>query len=198
MKKSVSLIKSKTILVVLIMLFSIFAFSACNQVPEEYRIESFYGTYDKPATDTYIVFIYHKSENIEEYRSRSWDIVSIDGSNFSYRSRVTNEIVEDTYDPLILGEIKSLMEKIGSSVTVEKKRIVLNDSNIVIPYKKTLYYEDDGSLFLCSDKTEVGRGCYMDIDGEKNIKVFETYLLSTAINENGIDFTIVVAKYYKK
>ena len=186
-----------TIFLATILIFSIFTFSACNQVPEEYRIENFYGTYDKPATDTYDVFIYHKSENIEEYISRSWDIVSIDGSNFSYRSRFTNEIVEDTYDPLILAEIKSSMEKIGSSVTVDKKRIVLNDSNIVIPYKKTLYYEDDGSLFLYDDKTDVGRGCYMDIDGEKNIKVFGTYLLSTAKNESDMDFTIIVAKYYK-
>ena len=187
-----------TVFLATILIFSIFAFSACNQVPEEYRIENFYGTYDKPATDTYDVFICHKSENIEEYISESWDIVSIDGSNFSYRSRFTNEIVEDTYDPLILAEIKSLMEKIGSSVTVEKKRIVLNDSNIVIPYKKTLYIEGADSLYLYDDKVDVGLGRYMDIDGEKNIKVFETYLLSTAMNENGIDFTIVVAKYYKK
>lgn len=186
-----------TVILITISIFSIFMLSACNQVPEEYRIENFYGTYDKPATDTYDVFIYHKSENIEEYISRSWDIVSIDGSNFSYRSRFTNEIVEDTYDPLILAEIKSSMEKIGSSVTVDKKRIVLNDSNIVIPYKKTRYIEDVDSLYLYDDKVDVGLGRYMDIDGEKNIKVFGTYLSSTAKNESGIDFTIIVAKYYK-
>ncbi len=189
-----------TVILITILIFSIFMLSACNQVPEEYRIENFYGTYDKPATDTYDVFIYHKSENIEEYISRSWDIVSIDGSNFSYRSRFTNEIVEDTYDPLILAEIKVLIEKFGSSVTVEKKRIVLNDPNIVIQYNKTQYYEDSEyqTLALIQNKDEVGCGRYIDIDDEKNVKVFCAFLTSTAVDENGVEFTIHVNKFFKK
>lgn len=186
-----------TIFLATILIFSVFTFSACNQVPEEYRIENFYGTYDKPATDTYEVQIYHIEENVENCTSRIWRILSIDGNNFSYRKPFTNEIVEDTYDPLILAEIKALMEKFGSSVTVEKKQIVLNDPNIVIPYKKTLYIEDVDSLYLYDDKVDVGLGRFMNIDGEKNIKVFGTYLSSTAKNESGIDFTIIVAKYYK-
>ena len=197
MKIDFSHIKQKIILALLIMLVSIFTFSACNQVPEEYRIESFYGTYDKPATDTYDVFINHSDEILENNITEIWSIVSIDGSSFSYRSQFTNEIVEDTYDPLILAEIKSLMEKIGSSVTVEKKRIVLNDPNIVIPYKKTLYIEGADSLYLYDDKVDVGLGRYMDIDGEKNIRVFGTYLSSTAKNESGIEFTIRIIRYYK-
>lgn len=186
-----------TIFLATILIFSIFTFSACNQVPEEYRIENFYGTYDKPATDTYDVFINHSDEILENNITEIWSIVSIDGSSFSYRSPFTNEIVEDTYDPLILAEIKSLMKKIGSSVTVEKKRIVLNDPNMVIPYKKTLYIEDVDSLYLYDDKVDVGLGRFMNIDGEKNIKVFGTYLSSTAKNESGIEFTIRVTRYYK-
>lgn len=189
-----------TVFLAAILIFSIFTFSACNQVPEEYRIENFYGTYDKPATDTYDVFIYHKSENIEETISRSWDIVSIDGSNFSYRSPFTNEVVEDTYDPLILGEIKSLIEKAGSSVTVEKKQIVLNDPNIVIQYNKTQYYEDSEyqTLALIQNKDEVGCGRYIDIDDEKNVKVFCAFLTATAVDASGVEFTIHVNKFFKK
>ena len=188
-----------TIFLATILIFSIFTFSACNQVPEEYRIENFYGTYDKPATDTYEVQIYHIEENVENCTSRIWRILSIDGSNFSYRKPFTNEIVKDTYDPLILAEIKVLIEKFGSSVTVEKKRIVLNDPNIVIQYNKTQYYEDSEyqTLALIQNKDEVGCGRYIDIDDEKNIKVFGTYLSSTAKNESGIDFTIRVTRYYK-
>lgn len=181
-----------TIFLATILIFSIFTFSACNQVPEEYRIENFYGTYDKPATDTCIVFIYHKSENIEETISESWDIVSIDGSNFSYRSPFTNEVVEDTYDPLILGEIKSLIEKAGSSVTVEKKRIVLNDSNIVMPYGRTQYYEGEDYTLLYNSNEDIGCGKYMDIDGEKDVKVFGVILTSKAIDKNGVEFSIII------
>ena len=47
--------KSSTIMLTIVLAISAIALSACNQVPEEYKIKNFYGTYNQFAVDTYDV-----------------------------------------------------------------------------------------------------------------------------------------------
>lgn len=37
----------------------------------------------------------------------------------------------------------------------------------------------------------------MDIDGEKDVKVFGVILTSKAIDKNGVEFSIIINKFYK-
>ena len=70
--------KSSTIMLTIVLAISAIALSACNQVPEEYKIKNFYGTYDKFADDTFLMWISHIEDDVEKSFALRWDVVSID------------------------------------------------------------------------------------------------------------------------
>ena len=53
----------------IVLAISAIALSACNQVPEEYKIKNFYGTYNQFADDTYDVWINHTEEDVEKIKN---------------------------------------------------------------------------------------------------------------------------------
>ena len=116
--------KSSTIMLTIVLAISAIALSACNQVPEEYKIKNFYGTYNQFADDTYDVWINHIEEDVEKCIINYWQIVSVDESKFIYKDPATNENAEGEYNSELLAEVKRLMMKIGTSVTVGKKAII--------------------------------------------------------------------------
>ena len=194
--------KISTILLAIVLAISAIALSACNQVPEEYKIKNFYGTYNQFAEDSYPVLIYHKDEDVEKFVSKRWDIVSIDGDSFVYKDPVTRENVEGTDDPILLSEVKRLMERIGTSVTVDKKKIVMNDSNISIAYKRTVYYDnvtiENRLLSLYNKTNEIGVCRYMKMGDDNYVGVFGVFQTSEIVDENGVKFNITVTKYFIK
>ena len=159
--------KSSTIMLTIVLAISAIALSACNQVPEEYKIKNFYGTYDKFADDTFLMWISHIEDDVEKSFALRWDVVSIDEGRFVYKEFSTNKIIESTYNPVLLAEAKRLMEKIGTSVTVEKKVITLNDSATTIKYNKTIYDDHPKMLLLCQGGKDVSCGAYKDLADEK-------------------------------
>ena len=190
--------KSSTIMLAIVLAISAIALSACNQVPEEYKIKNFYGTYDKFADDTFLMWISHIEDDVEKSFALRWDVVSIDEGRFVYKEFATNKIIESTYNPVLLAEAKRLMEKIGTSVTVEKKVITLNDSATTIKYNKTIYDDHPKMLLLCQGGKDVSCGAYKDFADEKNVCVLNVYLKSNIVLEDGTDYSLSVAKCFRK
>ena len=177
---------------------SAIALSACNQVPEEYKIKNFYGTYDKFADDTFLMWISHIEDDVEKSFALRWDVVSIDEGRFVYKEFSTNKIIESTYNPVLLAEAKRLMEKIGTSVTVEKKVITLNDSATAIKYNKTIYNDHPKMLLLCQGGKDVSCGAYKDLADEKNVCVFSVYLKSVIVLDDGKDYSVSITRDFRK
>ena len=190
--------KSSTIMLTIVLAISAIALSACNQVPEEYKIKNFYGTYNQFADDTYDVWINHIEEDVEKCIINYWQIVSVDESKFIYKDPATNENAEGEYNSELLAEVKRLMMKIGTSVTVGKKAITLNDSATTIKYNKTIYDDHPKMLLLWQGGKDVSCGAYKDLADEKNVCVFNVYLKSNIVLEDGTDYSLSVAKCFRK
>lgn len=190
--------KSSTIMLTIVLAISAIALSACNQVPEEYKIKNFYGTYDKFADDTFLMWISHIEDDVEKSFALRWDVVSIDEGRFVYKEFSTNKIIESTYNPVLLAEAKRLMEKIGTSVTVEKKVITLNDSATTIKYNKTIYNDHPKMLLLCQGGKDVSCGAYKDLADEKNVCVFSVYLKSVIVLDDGKDYSVSITRDFRK
>ena len=190
--------KSSTIMLTIVLAISAIALSACNQVPEEYKIKNFYGTYDKFADDTFLMWISHIEDDVEKSFALRWDVVSIDEGRFVYKEFSTSKIIESTYSPVLLAEAKRLMEKIGTSVTVEKKVITLNDSATTIKYNKTIYNDHPKMLLLCQGGKDVSCGAYKDLADEKNVCVFSVYLKSVIVLDDGKDYSVSITRDFRK
>ena len=88
--------KISTILLAIVLAISAIALSACNQVPEEYKIKNFYGTYDKFADDTFLMWISHIEDDVEKSFALRWDVVSIDEGRFVYKDFSTKSLKAHT------------------------------------------------------------------------------------------------------
>lgn len=66
-----------------------------------------------------------------------------------------------------------------------------------MPYGRTQYYEGEGYTLLYNSNEDIGCGKYMDIDGENDVKVFGVILTSKATDKNGVEFSIIINKFYK-
>ena len=190
--------KISTIMLTIVLAISAIALSACNQVPEEYKIKNFYGTYNQFADDTYDVWINHIEEDVEKCIINYWQIVSVDESKFIYKDPATNENAEGEYNSELLAEVKRLMMKIGTSVTVGKKAIMLNDSATTIKYNKTIYDDHPKMLLLCQGGKDVSCGAYKDLADEKNVCVFSVYLKSVIVLDDGKDYSVSITRDFRK
>lgn len=169
---------------------------ACDNTPSEYKPRKFYGTYTHFANNYYHVVCGVYDEELGGQRAVIFDdIVSINGSTYAYISKSTGEIEEKEADPLLLAKVQELMNKIGTSITVKKNKIICNDSGVIINYDKTVYKQvsnDEFALVFYDAGRDVCMGKYDDNRRTVIVGLYDDNLL---LNESKYD--IVVSKTFK-
>lgn len=149
------------LLLLVVMLTSSFALVACDKVPEKYKMKNFYGTYDQFANDYFTVFFTVNGERgTNELSSGWWKICELKDDSFIYIDH-WNEKKEQKCDSALISKIRELQQKVGSNVTIERKKMTFVDSDNVVRYAKTKtvytgheylttgYNSADEELFSC-------------------------------------------------
>ena len=197
MKIDFSHIKQKIILALLIMLFSIFTFSACNQVPEDFKIEKFYGDYDNRLNEYCTVSITFFDKSFNATNGYMWDIISVNGDTFVYRDRFTGEHKEKQFDATVLNTVNELMQRLNTSINVSKNKIRLNTSNTILRFNKTKYDESQNREMVYDGSQDIGAGFYKNIEEESSVQVFAVALVSN-VTVDEIDYKIAVINEYRR
>lgn len=197
MKIDFSHIKQNIILALLIMLVSIFAFSACNQSPEEYKIEKFYGDYNNRLNEYCTVSITFFDKSFNATNGYMWDIISVNGDMFVYRDRFTGEHKEKQFDATVLNTVNELMQRLNTSINVSKNKIRLNASNTILRFNKTKYDESQNREMVYDGSQDIGAGLYKNIEEESNVQVFAVALVSN-VTVDEINYKIAVINEYRR
>lgn len=175
------------LLLLVVMLTSSFALVACDKTPEKYKMKNFYGTYDQFANDYYTVFFTVNGERgTNELSSGWWKICELKDDSFIWIDH-WNEKKEQQCDSVLIAKIRELQQKVGSNVTIERKKMTFVDSDSVVKYSKTktVYtgheyltsgFDSAGEeLFSCRYSEEnneeikiltISQTCNVSIDGE--------------------------------
>lgn len=197
MRNNNSLIKTKFFLAILIMLVSIFTFSACNQSPEDYKIEKFYGDYNNQLNEYCTVSITFFDKSFNAINGYMWDIISVNGDTFVYRDRFTGEHKEKRFDATVLNTVNELMQRLNTSINVSKNKIRLNASNTILRFNKTKYDESQNREMVYDGSQDIGAGLYKNIEEESNVQVFAVALVSNVAADE-INYKIAVINEYRR
>lgn len=160
---------------------------ACDKTPEKYKMKNFYGTYDQFANDYFTVFFTVNGEReTNELSSGWWKICELKNDSFIYIDH-WNEKKEQKCDSALINKIRELQQKVGSNVTIEKKKMIFVDSDSDVKYAKTktVYtgheyltsgFDSAGEeLFSCRYSEEsneeikiltISQSCNVSIDGD--------------------------------
>lgn len=169
---------------------------ACDNTPSEYKPRKFYGTYTHFANEYYTVICGIYDEELGGRRAVIFDdIVSIDGSSYAYISKSTGEIEEKEADPLLLAKAQELINKIGTSATVKKNKIIYNDSGTVVEYDSAVYVNNPAIDFRFEDDS-VGTGQYVyNADGTKEKHLYGG-IKDKTVDTQGIENEVIVIKEF--
>lgn len=140
---------------------------ACDNTPSEYKPKRFYGTYAKPLNEKYYLS-YEKwfGDMQSSYEADVCTIASVGEDSYKYYNQNANAWLDKECDSELANEIKVLMDELNTTVTVQKNKIILNDTNIEIEYDKTAYLSDaipeyvGGVAAFYNGKENVGIGFY--------------------------------------
>ena len=186
-----------TIFLATILIFSIFTFSACNQVPEDYKIEKFYGDYNNQLNEYCTVSITFFDKSFNAINGYMWDIISVNGDTFVYRDRFTGEHKEKQFDATVLNTVNELMQRLNTSINVSKNKIRLNASNTILCFNKTKYDESQNREMVYDGSQDIGAGLYKNIEEESNVQVFAVALVSN-VTVDEIKYKIAAVKEYRR
>lgn len=191
-------IKKKSIfgLLCVLLLLSSLTFAGCDDKNND--IKDFYGVYDEPLYEYYTVGFYPQTENKNFALSHGiWKITGVNEDSFNYIGS-SDQNLEKKCDEFLLKALKKMVLQLNSKVTVSKGLIYLNDSDVKIEYDEKRVQKTQGSVLIYDDKYNNFAGWYEDIkDGKKQI-VFSLSLLDDyVIDENGVEWEIMVSKAFK-
>ena len=186
-----------TVILITILIFSVFVFSACNQPPEDYKIENFYGDYNNQVSEYCTVSITFFDKNFDAINGYMWDIISVNGDTFVYRDRFTGEHKEKQFDVNVLNAVNELMQRLNTSINVSKNTIRLNASNTILRFNKTKYDESQNREMVYDGSQDIGAGSYRNIEEESNVQVFAVALVSN-VTVDEIKYKIAVVKEYRR
>ena len=163
------------------------ALVACDKTPAKYDIKNFYGTYDQFANDYYTVYFFlNGKQGTTDLTIGWWDICELKENSFIYID-FSGEKKEKECDAVLIAKIRELQQKVGSNVTIERKKMTFVDSDSVVKYSKTktVYtgheyltsgFDSAGEeLFSCRYSEEnneeikiltISQTCNVSIDGE--------------------------------
>ena len=189
--------KISTILLTIVLAISAIALSACDQVPEEYKIEKFYGEFSKGMDECYHVTIGYFDEEMQAMAGEAWDVFSISKGTAVCRDNFTGERIEKTYKEAVLEEANRLMSQLGTSVTVSKKTIRLNDSNTVLHFTRTWYDENQQRVLVFNSNQDIAQGVYKAASEGVSEQVFSVALVSEVVVDN-VSYKVVVNKDYRR
>ena len=186
-----------TVVLITILIFSVFVFSACNQTPEDYKIEKFYGDYNNQVSEYCTVSITFFDKNFNAINGYMWDIISVNGDTFVYRDRFTGEHKEKQFDVNVLNAVNELMQRLNTSINVSKNKIRLNASSTILRFNKTKYDESQNREMVYDGSQDIDVGLYKNIEEESNVQVFAVALVSN-VTVDEIKYKIAVVKEYRR
>ena len=183
-------------LLLVVMLTSSFALVACDKVPEKYKMKNFYGTYDQFANDYFTVFFTVNGERgTNELSSGWWKICELKDDSFICID-YWNEKKEQQCDSVLIAKIRELQQKVGSNVTIERKKMTFVDSDSVVKYAKTKTVYT-GHEYLASGFDSTGEelfSCRYSEENNEEIKILtisqSCSVLIDSDNKWGIKFII--------
>lgn len=169
---------------------------ACDKVPEKYKMKNFYGTYDQFANDYYTVFFTVNGERgTNELSSGWWKICELKDDSFIWIDH-WNEKKEQQCDSVLIAKIRELQQKVGSNVTIERKKMTFVDSDSVVKYSKTKTVYT-GHEYLTSGFDSAGEELFSCRYSEENNEEIKILTISQSCNvsidgdnEWGIKFII--------
>lgn len=160
---------------------------ACDKTPAKYKMKNFYGMYDQFANDYLLVYFSFNDEyNVNKLSTGLWNICELKENSFIYID-FSGEKKEQECDAVLIAKIRELQQKVGSNVTIERKKMTFVDSDSVVKYSKTktVYtgheyltsgFDSAGEeLFSCRYSEEnneeikiltISQTCNVSIDGE--------------------------------
>ena len=185
--------RKKTVFTVILITILIF----CNQPPEDYKIENFYGDYNNQVSEYCTVSITFFDKNFDAINGYMWDIISVNGDTFVYRDRFTGEHKEKQFDVNVLNAVNELMQRLNTSINVSKNTIRLNASNTILRFNKTKYDESQNREMVYDGSQDIGAGSYRNIEEESNVQVFAVALVSN-VTVDEIKYKIAVVKEYRR
>ena len=196
MKKKIC---SISILLIFLLVLSL-ALVACDKTPEKYKMKNFYGTYDQFANDYFTVFFTVNGERgTNELSSGWWKICELKDDSFICID-YWNEKKEQQCDSVLIAKIRELQQKVGSNVTIERKKMTFVDSDSVVKYAKTktVYTGHEYLTSGCNSADEELFSCRYSEENNEEIKILTISqtcsVLIDSDNEWGIKFIIELKK----
>ena len=133
----------------------------------------------------------------KQWRERHGTFFSISKDTAVCRDNFTGERIEKTYKEAVLEEASRLMSQLGTSVTVSKKTIRLNDSNTVLRFTRTWYDENQQRVLVFNSKQDIAQGAYSLASDGISEQVFSVALVSEVVVDN-VSYKVVVNKDYRR
>ena len=173
-----------------------FTLVACDKVHEKYKMKNFYGTYDQFANDYFTVFFTVNGERgANELSSGWWKICELKDDSFICIDH-WNEKKEQQCDSVLISKIRELQQKVGSNVTIERKKMTFVNSDSVVKYAKTKTVYT-GHEYLTSGFDSAGEELFSCRYSEENNEEIKILTISQSCNvsidgdnEWGIKFII--------
>ena len=186
---------SISILLIFLLVLSL-ALVACDKVPEKYKMKNFYGTYDQFANDYYnVIFSFNGNRYNNDLTTGWWKICELKDDSFIYIDH-WNEKKEQKCDSALISKIRKLQQKVGSNVTIERKKMTFVDSDSVVKYSKTKTVYT-GHEYLTSGFDSAGEELFSCRYSEENNEEIKILTISQTCNvsidgdnEWGIKFII--------
>lgn len=186
---------SISILVIFLLVFPL-VLVACDKTPAKYKMKNFYGTYEQFANDYFTVFFTVNGEReTNELSSGWWKICELKNDSFIYIDH-WNEKKEQQCDSALISKIRELQQKVGSNVTIERKKMTFVDSDSVVKYAKTKTVYT-GHEYLTSGFDSAGEELFSCRYSEENDEEIKILTISQSCNvsidgdnEWGIKFII--------